>query len=872
MKIEYKWAATRAVIVLISLVLLTIPPTFAQRDPLPLPPSPDERANVWAVTLLPGANPDTVAARMGLINGGAIPGTANTYAFREPGDVARADTETMQAMSAGLATSPEVVAAVQQQLLDRTTRLPTDPGYANQWHLNNTGQFGGAAGNDVNVLAAWALGYTGAGVTVASVDDGLWYDNIDLTDNYLSTASWDFGQHDNDPRGGWHGTSVGGVMAAVDNGSCGVGAAYNADLAGIRLLNASTDANEAQALSNSFENAGSGVSFAPIDIFNNSWGPYDDGLRLEGPGPLTEAALANGATNGRGGLGAIYVWAAGNGGNNDSVNADGYANSRYTIAVGATTNQGERSYYSEHGSPILINAPSDGGTAGIYTTGGSSSGCTNSFGGTSSASPLAAGVIALILEANPLLTWRDVQHVLVHSAEQNDPTDAGWVTNGAGLHFNHYYGFGRIDAGAAVALADSWVSVGPEVSTDSGTLTVNAAIPDGQSENQAGPWVTSTFNVTQSIEIESVDVTFDADHDWRGDLQVELISPAGMTSVLMHGRKNDSRDDYNVWRFGTVAHWGELSAGTWTIRVRDLRQHLPADQDDPAIPNTGVFKSWRLQLYGTVSGSTLITRQPASSEVLFDETVSLSIQASGGEPITYQWYSGLSGDTSNPIPGASSSSYVTPPLQSDVQIWVRATGSETSIDSATSTLTVVNEVAMLADEQFNDTGFNDWTASNTEARIICGKQYASASCALKLKNSKPGGTSVTQRAPVGDYPWTFRAGDTLKVSGMFKASAGIDARLRLMIDYNSPEDLALFSKKVIVGAGWQPLEIIHVINRTDIQRIRVRLKDKSAVIGAKMFADDIQLVHQRGGSTRAETTSDQLLPPPDAAADFRGGN
>jgi subtilisin-like proprotein convertase family protein len=376
----------------------------------------------------------------------------------------------------------------------------------------------------------------------------------------------------------------------------------------------------------------------------------------------------------------------------------------------------------------------------------------------------------------------------------------------------------------------------------------------------------------QNIEIESVDVTFDADHDWRGDLQVELVSPSGMTSVLMHGRKNDNRDDYNVWRFGSVAHWGELSTGTWTIRVRDLRQHLPADQDDPAIPNTGIFKSWRLQIYGTASGSTVITRQPTSTEVLFDETVSLSIQASGGEPITYQWYSGETGDTSNPIPGASSSSYVTPPLQSDMQIWVRATGSETSIDSVTSALTVVNEVAMLADERFNDTGFNDWMASNTEARIACGKQYTSASCALKVKNSKPGSTSVTQRAPVGEYPWTFRTGDTLQVTGMFKASAGIDSRLRLMIDYSAPEDVAIFSKKVIVQAGWQPLEIVHVIDRTDIRRIRVRLKDKSAVIGAKMFADDIQLVHQRGGSTRADTTSDQLLPPPDVPADFRGGN
>lgn len=875
MKSKHQRPAIRVALVLISFVLLSLPSTMAQRDPLPLPPSPEERANVWAITLVPGANPDEVAARMGLINAGEIPGTPNTYAFREFGGVERADVETMQSMNAGLAASPEVVSAVQQVLLERTTRVPSDPGYPNQWHLNNTGQFGGFAGSDANVAAAWAMGYTGAGVTVASVDDGLWHVNPDLAPNYLKSASWDFGQNDNDPSGGWHGTSVGGVMAAADNGACGVGAAYNANLAGIRLLNAPTDVNEAQALSDSFSivytppsEPTQTFSFAPVDIFNNSWGPFDNGFYLEGPGPLTEAALANGIQNGRGGRGSIYVWAAGNGGDIDSVNADGYANSRYTIAVGATTNQGVRSYYSEHGSPILINAPSDGGTASIYTTGGSVSGCTSSFGGTSSAAPLAVGVIALILEANPNLTWRDVQHILVHSAEQNDPTNVGWVTNGAGLPFNHYYGFGRIDAGAAVTLATTWSNVAPEFTVDSGLLAVNATIPDGISDNQPGAWITSTFNVAQNIDVEAVDVIFDADHTWRGDLQVELISPSGMTSVLMHGRVNDSRDDYNMWRFGTVAHWGETSAGTWTIRVRDLRQHPPGDG-----PNTGTFKSWRLKIYGAVSGSTVITRQPASTEVLFDEPVSLTIEATGGEPIAYQWYHGTTGDTSNPIPGANSSTYTSAPLQSDMQVWVRATGTESSSDSATSTLTVVNAVAMLEDERFNDTGHNDWNLSNNEGKVVCRKNFYSPPCTLKIKNSKPGFTKVTQRAPLNQYPWSLRAGDTLKVTGMFKATAHVVARVRLMIDYSSPEGLAVFSEKVIVKAGWQPIEITHIIDRTDITRIRVRLKDKTTVMGEKLFADDLQLTHERGSSARVDTAaSDNLLPPPDAPDGFRGSN
>src|SRR5690606_22059843 len=200
---------------------------------------------------------------------------------------------------------------------------------------------------------------------------------------------------------------------------------------------ASTDANEASALS---------YQRQVIDIYNNSWGPSDSGTVLGGPGPLTSEALADSIANGRGGLGSIYVWAGGNGAEyGDNVNADGYANSRYTIAVAASTNYGTRASYSEYGSPLLVNAPSHGGSAAITTTAYGSTGCNTSFGGTSSAAPLVAGVVALMLEANPSLTWRDVQHILVQTAEKNAPGDSGWFNNGAGLHFNHAFGFGRVD-------------------------------------------------------------------------------------------------------------------------------------------------------------------------------------------------------------------------------------------------------------------------------------------------------------------------------------------------------------------------------------------------------------------------------------------
>lgn len=850
------------------LVVLALQP-LAQSGPLPAPAAPKTAVDMWAVTLTPGTDPYAVAGRMGLVVAGSLPGTPDTYVFRGAGDLKPITSQLMQTFNAGLARSPEVVRAVQQVLLDRVPRVITDPLFPNQWHLNNTGQGGGTAGEDANVTAAWSLGYTGTGTVVSSVDDGLWHANPDLTGNYMRTTSWDFVSNDSDPSGGGHGTNVGGVMAADDDGTaCGVGAAYTAQLSGVRLLGAGTDANEALALSHTFsqfvENGSDDytVDFGAIDIYNNSWGPSDNGFVLEAPGPLTEAALAAGAASGRGGLGAIYVWAAGNGkGASDDVNADGYANSRYTIAVSATTNQGESSWYSEQGSSILINAPSNGGTLGITTTSGSS-GCTSSFGGTSSASPLAAGVIALMLEANPNLTWRDVQHILVLTADKNDPTDTGWVNNGAGHPFNHFYGFGRINAAAAVALADLWTSVAAEVSADSGTINVNTAIPDGPS----GAFVTSTFDVTDSISVESVDVIFNATHLSRGQLYVELVSPSGMTSVLMHGRP-DTGDNYTNWRLNSVAHWDEQSAGTWTLRVRDLISGT-----------TGTLGSWQLLIHGTSSVDTNITVQPKSMDVLNDEMATVSVTAIGGAPITYQWYAGLSGDTSNPIGGATDSEYITPALTSSTQLWVRVTGTSNSVDSQTATLTVVDAVDMLLDAPFNLVTPSEWVFSNSEGKIKCGAQFVSTSCAAQLKNSVAGENArMRQDADLGAYPWTLRAGDTLALSGQVMGSSDALGKVRLKIKYSSAPNVEKVQQSIVADGAWHTVTLLVTLNRTDIESIRAMVFETQTLTAtrgwtrsgsiAKIWIDDLQIEHGRTSGGRA---NNGVLPVPALPEGFRG--
>ena len=151
-----------------------------------------------------------------------------------------------------------------------------------------------------------------------------------------------------------------------------------------------------------------------IDIYSNSWGPSDNGNTVEAPGPLMTAAFEENIEIGRGGLGNIITWAAGNGlDDNDNSNYDGYANSRHTIAVTAVTHRGVQSWYAEPGANILVAAPSDGDGEGITTTDNEGNGgyrngdYTDDFGGTSSATPLVSGVIALLLDANENLTYRE---------------------------------------------------------------------------------------------------------------------------------------------------------------------------------------------------------------------------------------------------------------------------------------------------------------------------------------------------------------------------------------------------------------------------------------------------------------------------------
>jgi subtilisin-like proprotein convertase family protein len=354
-------------------------------------------------------------------------------------------------------------------------------------------------------------------------------------------------------------------------------------------------------------------------INTNSWGPEDGIGVIRDSFPEWRSAVEQGVTIGRGGRGTIYLWAAGNGERpnpqpTDDSNSDGYANNRHVVAICAVDARGKKSVYSEKGANLWVCAPSNADLAGVINlpaitttdrmgaAGYEAGNYTDRFGGTSSATPLAAGVTALVLQANPNLGWRDVRLILAETARKNDPADPGWDdiganTTGGKYHHNHKYGFGVINADAAVQRATTWANVGTQITKSFpsvGMKQVDVVIPDN---NEAG--VSDTINVTGSgiSSIEFIEITFKADHGYSGDLNVTLTHvDTGIQSRLAEQRRcfgDFNREGfcggYNnpPWVFSSARHLGEAADGTWTLHVSDTDATY-----------AGTFHSWKLTFYG----------------------------------------------------------------------------------------------------------------------------------------------------------------------------------------------------------------------------------------------------------------------------------
>nr|XP_013813057.1 PREDICTED: proprotein convertase subtilisin/kexin type 6-like [Apteryx mantelli mantelli] len=397
--------------------------------------------------------------------------------------------------------------------------------------------------SEMNVLAAWQRGYTGKNVVVTILDDGIERNHPDLLQNYDPLASYDVNGNDHDPTPRYDAsnenkdadsTNIEAVLpesGAEEKLVVARGGVSAWGSPGIRMLDGDvTDVVEAKSL---------GIRPDYIDIYSASWGPDDDGKTVDGPGLLAKQAFEHGIKKGRRGLGSIFVWASGNGGREgDYCSCDGYTNSIYTISVSSTTENGYKPWYLEECASTLATTYSSGAfyERKIVTT-DLRHRCTDGHTGTSVSAPMVAGIIALALEANPLLTWRDVQHLLVKTSRPVHLRAADWKTNGAGHKVSHLYGFGLVDAEAIVMEAKKWKSVPPQ--------HVCVGSLDRVPKYIRADHVVRATTLTSAcadhydqhvVYLEHVVVRVSISHPRRGDLQISLVSPAGTRSQLLARR------------------------------------------------------------------------------------------------------------------------------------------------------------------------------------------------------------------------------------------------------------------------------------------------------------------------------------------------
>ena len=490
----------------------------------------------------------------------------------------------------------------------------SDPMFREQWFLNG----GARNGADMNVVPAWRKGYTGKGVVVSILDDGIQHNHPDLAQNYDPFASTDINDSDQDPMpqdngDNKHGTRCAGEVAGVaNNGVCGVGIAYNASIGGVRMLDGVVnDAVEARALS---------LNPNHIDIYSASWGPEDDGRTVDGPGPLAKRAFLNGVTRGRNGKGSIFVWASGNGGRHvDDCNCDGYTNSIFTLSISSASQAGFKPWYLEQCSSNLATTFSSG-TPGhdesIVTVDQDArlrpdKLCTREHTGTSASAPIAAGVCALALEANPSLTWRDMQYLVIMTSTPGPLlNEEGWIKNGGGRMFNHKFGYGLMDAGAIVEMAEKWRNVPLQHICQSATMIADMQIPDGIGDkarvSMTSDGCAGTINAVNHLE--HVQCKISLHYIPRGNIMVILTSPSGTRSTLLFPRPRDTLGQrFDAWPFLSVHFWGESPVGTWTLEVINM------GPDRPPRAGQGLLHKWQMIYYGTEHNPIRLPRQSQSS-------------------------------------------------------------------------------------------------------------------------------------------------------------------------------------------------------------------------------------------------------------------
>jgi subtilisin family serine protease/subtilisin-like proprotein convertase family protein len=569
----------------------------------------------------------TVAATFNLVQDKAVSGLPSTFVFL----VGKNATENPIKIANRLQSLPEVLAAEPNIIIRIEPHYkPRDPLYPQQWYLNNNGGNQLAPLTHIFVEQAWDITRGVRSVVVAVVDDSFDLNHPDFQgsgkvvaprnlkdDNFLPLAS------DSDMS---HGTACAGVAVAEENGTGIVGVAPGCALMPIRTTGFLDDESIEQIFDWAVEKGASVISC--------SWGASAVYFPLS---LRQRAAITRAATKGRNGKGCVILFAAGNANrpidgtlneknwvkNIVSGNTkwlSGFAVHPDVITVSATTSLGKKAAYSNWGESISVCAPSNNAPPGmwfqatgyVYTTppiattlpglgvlttdqlgaaGYDKGDFTNDFGGTSSATPVVAGVAALILSANSNLTAQQVKKILQETADKivdPDPDPQLGMRSGSydALGHSQWFGYGKVNAWKAVQAArlsqsSSAASMAREIKARNDN---RVTIPDNDRQG-----VKSLIVISDSSLVKNIEVGISITHDFLGDVEIYLISPNNQRVLLQSrtlGRRQELNTSYTPTLVPILAQLFDVPAkGRWNIWVIDY-----APQD------VGTLNSWELKL------------------------------------------------------------------------------------------------------------------------------------------------------------------------------------------------------------------------------------------------------------------------------------
>lgn len=574
------------------------------------------------------SNRNAIANSQGLRLLKSVYGVPNTFVY----EVIRQAKENPIKIANRLTWNPEVLVA-EPNIVVKSQKYyrPSDPLYPRQWYLHNTGGADVAPDAHISVEPAWDITRGTRSIVVAITDDAIDLNHPDFQGIGKIVAPIDLKGQNRLPSpqspSDNHGTACAGLAIAEENGKGIVGVAPGCALMPIRTTGYLDDESVERIFDWAINNRASVISC--------SWGASAVSFPLS---IRQQAVITKAATVGRNGRGCVVLFAAGNANRpiNGTINESGWPNNVISgrvrwlsgfavhpdvISVSACTSLNKKAAYSNWGTGITVCAPSNNappgmwlqetgyiGTPpairtalrglGVFTTdrvgaaGYDQGDFTSHFGGTSAATPLVAGVAALVLSVNPDLSAREVRRIIEQTADKIVDPDADpqlGISMGTydGNGYSQWFGYGRVNAEKAVKMAQSQRVSRQQVQRrveQSNNRVLN--IPD---HNPHWKGVASTISVANTSPILDIQVTVDIEHQFLGDLEVRLIAPHG-EEVLLQGRTlGGNKVLKTTYNLQTTPYMRELlnhsPQGTWRLVVADLAPH-----------HTGKLNGWKLDL------------------------------------------------------------------------------------------------------------------------------------------------------------------------------------------------------------------------------------------------------------------------------------